>query len=95
MWTKCVRADALIPLLPSREFPSLFPCGRNLCPRTLKKIFFIIIFYFFLVIVAGLKREKKNFGFWFLISKIPKIPKLPSFRGLRGRSRKKNKVFSA
>jgi hypothetical protein len=45
-----------------------------------------------------LKREKKKFGFWFSIPKIPKIPeipKIPDLRGLPERSREKKKVFSA
>jgi hypothetical protein len=43
--------------------------------------------YYFLVVVAGLKREKKKFGFRFSIPKIPEIPEL------HGRSYKKKKVF--
>jgi hypothetical protein len=42
-----------------------------------------------------LEKRKKNFDFWFSISKIPKIPKLPKLPKLHGRSREKKKVFSA
>jgi hypothetical protein len=76
-------ASARTHSFPSSPLPDgLHPRGHG------RKNNYFILFYlkFFLVVVAGLKREKKNFGFRFSIPKIPK---------LRGRSREKNKVFSA
>jgi hypothetical protein len=52
-------------------------------------LFIFILFYFIWVVVARWKRERKNFGFRFSISKIPEIP------ALRRQSHEKKKVFSA
>jgi hypothetical protein len=70
-----------------RNYPTdaakIRPCGHACSKKNKKKI------KINLVVVAGLKREKKNFGFRF------SIPKIPELRRLCGRSREKKKVFSA
>jgi hypothetical protein len=82
------------PSSPSRELPSPLPYGRTLLsPRTqtLKKknlFLFLFFIFYFLVVVAGLKREKKKFGF-----QSPRSPRSPSSVGFAGKAARRRRFF--